>query len=74
MQGELSKDLAGRKIIITAGPTHEPIDPVRYLANRSSGKQGYAIARAAQAAGAEVILISGPVALAAPQGVWLYRG
>jgi len=65
----LSDDLAGRKIIVTAGPTHEPIDPVRYLANRSSGKQGYAIARAAQAAGAEVILISGPVSLAVPQGV-----
>ena len=65
----LPEDLAGRKIIVTAGPTHEPIDPVRYLANRSSGKQGYAIARAAQAAGAEVILISGPVSLAVPQGV-----
>ncbi len=61
--------LAGKKVIITAGPTHEPIDPVRYIANRSSGKQGYAIARAARAAGAQVTLISGPVALAAPQDV-----
>jgi phosphopantothenoylcysteine decarboxylase/phosphopantothenate--cysteine ligase len=67
----LHEGLAGRKIIITAGPTREPIDPVRYLANRSSGKQGYAIAKAAQAAGAEVILISGPVSLAAPQGIGL---
>jgi len=61
--------LAGKKIVITAGPTHEPIDPVRYIANRSSGKQGYAIARAARAAGAEVSLISGPVTLPAPEGV-----
>lgn len=65
--------LSGRKIIITAGPTHEPIDPVRYIANRSSGKQGYAIAAAASGAGAEVVLISGPVALAAPQGVRLVK-
>ena len=64
--------LAGKKIVITAGPTHEPIDPVRYIANRSSGKQGYAIARAARAAGAEVILVSGPVTLAAPEGVRRY--
>jgi phosphopantothenoylcysteine decarboxylase/phosphopantothenate--cysteine ligase len=63
--------LAGRRILITAGPTHEPIDPVRYIANRSSGKQGYAIAAAAQAAGAEVILISGPVNLEKPVGVTL---
>ena len=69
LHDELCQDLAGRKMIITAGPTHEPIDPVRYLANRSSGKQGYAIARAAQAAGAEVVLISGPVSLVAPPGV-----
>jgi phosphopantothenoylcysteine decarboxylase/phosphopantothenate--cysteine ligase len=65
------KGLAGRKIIVTAGPTHEPIDPVRYIANRSSGKQGYAIAEEALAAGADVTLISGPVALVAPQGVRL---
>lgn len=62
-------DLTGRKILVTAGPTHEPIDPVRYIANRSSGKQGYAIAAALAAAGAEVHLISGPTALDAPLGV-----
>jgi phosphopantothenoylcysteine decarboxylase/phosphopantothenate--cysteine ligase len=61
--------LAGKRIVITAGPTHEPIDPVRYIANRSSGKQGYAIARAARAAGAEVSVVSGPVTLPAPEGV-----
>jgi phosphopantothenoylcysteine decarboxylase/phosphopantothenate--cysteine ligase len=61
--------LKGKRILITAGPTHEPIDPVRYIANRSSGKQGYAIAQAAAAAGAEVTLISGPVNLPKPQGV-----
>ncbi len=61
--------LAGRHLLITAGPTHEPIDPVRYLANRSSGKQGYAIARAAAELGASVTLISGPVALPPPPGV-----
>src|SRR3982075_2054246 len=60
---------AGKRVLITAGPTHEPIDPVRYIANRSSGKQGYAIAAAAQAAGADVILISGPVELRDPPGV-----
>jgi phosphopantothenoylcysteine decarboxylase/phosphopantothenate--cysteine ligase len=61
--------LAGKHVVVTSGPTHEPIDPVRYLANRSSGKQGHAIARAAAAAGAQVTLISGPVALADPQNV-----
>jgi phosphopantothenoylcysteine decarboxylase/phosphopantothenate--cysteine ligase len=66
-----SRPLTGRRVLITAGPTHEPIDPVRYIANRSSGKQGYAIAAAAQAAGAQVTLISGPVDLAAPAGVSL---
>jgi phosphopantothenoylcysteine decarboxylase/phosphopantothenate--cysteine ligase len=65
--------LKGKRVLITAGPTHEPIDPVRYIANRSSGKQGFAIAAAAQAAGAEVRLISGPVDLAAPKGVALTR-
>jgi phosphopantothenoylcysteine decarboxylase / phosphopantothenate---cysteine ligase len=65
--------LAGRRILITAGPTHEPIDPVRYIANRSSGKQGYAIAAAAQAAGAEVTLVSGPVELDDPAGVTVRR-
>ncbi len=54
---------------MTSGPTHEPIDPVRYIANRSSGKQGHAIAAAAAAAGADVVLVSGPVALADPLGV-----
>ncbi len=61
--------LAGKRVLITSGPTHEPIDPVRYIANRSSGKQGHAIARAALAAGAEVTLVTGPVALADPPGV-----
>ncbi len=65
--------LAGRKVVITAGPTHEPIDPVRYIANRSSGKQGYALAAAAIAAGAEVALVSGPVHLPIPPGVELIR-
>ncbi|RED38649.1 phosphopantothenate-cysteine ligase /phosphopantothenoylcysteine decarboxylase [Rhodopseudomonas thermotolerans] len=67
------KPLLGKRVLITAGPTHEPIDPVRYIANRSSGKQGYAIAAAAAAAGAEVVLISGPVELRAPAGVDLTR-
>jgi phosphopantothenoylcysteine decarboxylase/phosphopantothenate--cysteine ligase len=61
--------LTGKRILVTAGPTHEPIDPVRYIANRSSGKQGFAIAAAAQAAGAEVVLVTGPVDLADPFGV-----
>src|SRR5712672_2421143 len=63
------RPLAGKRLLITAGPTHEPIDPVRYIANRSSGKQGFAIAAAAQAAGAEVTLIAGPVELSDPAGV-----
>jgi phosphopantothenoylcysteine decarboxylase/phosphopantothenate--cysteine ligase len=61
--------LAGKKVLVTSGPTHEPIDPVRYIANRSSGRQGHAMARAAAEAGAEVTLVSGPVAIAAPPGV-----
>lgn len=61
--------LAGKRVLVTSGPTHEPIDPVRYIANRSSGKQGHAIAAAAAAAGAEVILVSGPVNLPDPPGV-----
>jgi phosphopantothenoylcysteine decarboxylase / phosphopantothenate---cysteine ligase len=64
-----AKPLAGKRLVVTSGPTHEPIDPVRYLANRSSGKQGHAIARAAADAGAEVILVSGPVNLPDPAGV-----
>ncbi|MFZ5705004.1 MAG: bifunctional phosphopantothenoylcysteine decarboxylase/phosphopantothenate--cysteine ligase CoaBC [Pseudomonadota bacterium] len=61
--------LAGRHVIVTAGPTHEPIDPVRYIANRSSGRQGFAIATALATAGARVTLVSGPVTLATPPGV-----
>jgi phosphopantothenoylcysteine decarboxylase/phosphopantothenate--cysteine ligase len=61
--------LDGRHVLITAGPTHEPIDPVRYIANRSSGKQGYALAAAARALGARVTLVSGPTNLTAPVGV-----
>ncbi|WP_294326460.1 bifunctional phosphopantothenoylcysteine decarboxylase/phosphopantothenate--cysteine ligase CoaBC [uncultured Sphingomonas sp.] len=61
--------LSGRHILVTAGPTHEAIDPVRYIANRSSGKQGFAIAGALAALGAEVTLVAGPVELATPQGV-----
>ena len=61
--------LAGKRVLVTSGPTHEPLDPVRYIANRSSGKQGHAIAAAARAAGAEVVLVSGPVALPDPAGV-----
>jgi phosphopantothenoylcysteine decarboxylase / phosphopantothenate---cysteine ligase len=63
------RPLQGKRVLITAGPTREAIDPVRYIANRSSGKQGFAIAAAAQAAGADVLLISGPVELADPEGV-----
>ena len=65
--------LHGLRALVTAGPTHEPIDPVRYLANRSSGKQGYAIARALAEAGAATVLVTGPVALTAPSGVELVR-
>ena len=61
--------LAGRHVLVTSGPTHEAIDPVRYIANRSSGKQGHAIAAAAAAAGARVTLVSGPVAIPDPEGV-----
>ena len=63
------RPLFGRHVLITAGPTHEPIDPVRYIANRSSGKQGFAIAAAAAAAGARVTLVAGPVHLDTPPGV-----
>lgn len=64
-----SRSLAGRRVVVTAGPTIEPIDPVRVISNRSSGKMGYAVAAAAQAAGADVTLIAGPTALQAPPGV-----
>jgi phosphopantothenoylcysteine decarboxylase/phosphopantothenate--cysteine ligase len=63
------KQLAGKRILVTAGPTEEPVDPVRMLTNASSGKMGYAVARAAREAGGEVTLVSGPVALATPPGV-----
>jgi phosphopantothenoylcysteine decarboxylase/phosphopantothenate--cysteine ligase len=65
----LRQDLKGRRAIVTSGPTHEPIDPVRYIANRSSGKQGHAIAAALAARGAEVTLVTGPVTLPDPPGV-----
>ena len=61
--------MQGKHIIVTAGPTHEPIDPVRYIANRSSGKQGFAIAKALASRGAKVTLIAGPVTLETPPGV-----
>jgi len=61
--------LSGRRVLITAGPTRERIDPVRFVSNRSSGKMGFAVAEAARAAGAEVVMVSGPVALPAPAGV-----
>jgi phosphopantothenoylcysteine synthetase/decarboxylase len=61
--------LAGRHVLVTAGPTHEPIDPVRVIANRSSGRQGFAIAAAAAEAGADVTLVAGPVGLQTPSGV-----
>ena len=65
------KDLAGRRVLVTAGPTQEDLDPVRYLTNRSSGKMGYAIAKAAARRGAEVTLVSGPVSIPAPKYVSL---
>ena len=65
--------LTGRRVLVTSGPTHEPIDPVRYIANRSSGKQGHAIAAAAAAAGADVTLISGPVRVPDPYGVKIVK-
>ncbi|PLX30716.1 MAG: bifunctional phosphopantothenoylcysteine decarboxylase/phosphopantothenate--cysteine ligase CoaBC [Ignavibacteria bacterium] len=65
----VSGDLSGRRVLVTAGPTHEAIDPVRYIGNHSSGKMGFAVASAAARRGAEVTLVSGPTVLAAPQGV-----
>lgn len=67
------RDLDGRRVMVTAGPTVEPIDPVRYISNHSSGKTGYAIARAAALRGADVTLVSGPVSLPAPEGVRVVR-
>jgi phosphopantothenoylcysteine decarboxylase/phosphopantothenate--cysteine ligase len=71
--GSASGLLAGKRVVITSGPTHEPIDPVRYIANRSSGRQGHAIASAARDAGADVVLISGPVTIPDPAGVKIIR-
>jgi phosphopantothenoylcysteine decarboxylase/phosphopantothenate--cysteine ligase len=68
-----SRPLAGRHVLVTSGPTHEPIDPVRYIANRSSGKQGHAVATAAAAFGARVTLVAGPVTLPDPAGVHIVR-
>lgn len=73
MLAPVERQLAGRHVLVTSGPTHEPIDPVRYIANRSSGKQGYAIAAAAAAQGARVTLVSGPVTLPPPPGVMVKR-
>lgn len=67
------RDLQGKRVLITAGPTREPIDPVRYISNPSTGKMGFAIAAAAQERGADVVLISGPVELANPEGVEVHR-
>lgn len=67
------QDLTGRTVLVTAGPTREPIDPVRYISNPSSGKMGFAVARAARQRGARVILVSGPVALADPVDVEMHR-
>ncbi len=69
----LRRDLDGETVLVTAGPTQEPIDPVRYISNRSSGKMGYAIAEAAAGRGARVVLVSGPVALREPAGVEVVR-
>ena len=68
-EGTAPAPLAGTRVLVTAGPTREPIDPVRFISNRSSGKQGFALAAAAQRAGADVTLVAGPVALATPPGV-----
>ena len=65
----MSGPLAGRRVLVSAGPTYEDIDPVRFLGNRSSGKMGYAVAAAARALGAQVVLVSGPVQLPTPEGV-----
>ncbi|SIS66826.1 phosphopantothenoylcysteine decarboxylase / phosphopantothenate--cysteine ligase [Roseivivax lentus] len=65
--------LKGRRIVVTSGPTHEPIDPVRYIANRSSGAQGTAIARALAALGAEVVFVTGPAQVAPPEGVTVHK-
>ncbi len=71
--GAVARSLEGRRVLVTAGPTREPVDPVRFLSNRSSGKMGYALAREAARRGADVVLVSGPVALAPPPGARLVR-
>lgn len=71
--GAIARDLDGRHVVVTAGPTHEPLDPVRFLGNRSSGKMGFAIAAAAAARGARVTLIAGPVSLATPSSPSITR-
>ncbi|HVE72436.1 MAG TPA: bifunctional phosphopantothenoylcysteine decarboxylase/phosphopantothenate--cysteine ligase CoaBC [Thermoanaerobaculia bacterium] len=68
-----ARDLEGKRVLVTAGPTREPLDPVRYITNRSSGKMGYAIAEAAQRRGAQVTLVSGPTSVIAPAGVEMVR-
>jgi phosphopantothenoylcysteine decarboxylase/phosphopantothenate--cysteine ligase len=73
LAAEMTRSLQGQRVLVTSGPTHEPIDPVRYIANRSSGKQGHAIAAAAAAAGADVTLVSGPVNVPDPPGVKVIR-
>ena len=73
MLGSGGRPLAGRRVVVTSGPTHEPIDPVRYIANRSSGKQGHALAAALAELGAEVHLVSGPVTIPDPKGVKTYH-
>jgi phosphopantothenoylcysteine decarboxylase/phosphopantothenate--cysteine ligase len=69
----VARDLEGKHVLVTAGPTREPIDPVRYISNRSSGKMGYAIAEAARRRGAHVTLVSGPTAVPVPAGVEITR-
>jgi phosphopantothenoylcysteine decarboxylase / phosphopantothenate---cysteine ligase len=71
--GSVARSLEGRRVLVTAGPTREPVDPVRFLSNRSSGKMGYALAREAARRGADVVLVSGPVSLAPPPGVRILR-
>ncbi len=73
LEGTPDKPLEGKRVVVTSGPTHEPIDPVRYIANRSSGRQGHAIAATAAAAGAEVVLVSGPVNVPDPAGVTVVK-
>jgi phosphopantothenoylcysteine decarboxylase/phosphopantothenate--cysteine ligase len=72
-EAAVARSLEGRRILVTAGPTREPLDPVRFLSNRSSGKMGYALAREAVRRGADVVLVSGPVSLAPPPGARLVR-